>query len=195
MLARPLFELQWRMGVWNSSKFKITDLGFVYVLLSWVVAGYKLQLYRKQIYPSWLNVSRHQSCLRSLTYHVSRPTGFGVKHLRLSPMSRNFLLLLRRRTILAHGSAFETYPPTFFLSDFSFRAFYLDGALVDSKKKEKSEPRPCAGNDGTTITVSICSDGWGPPKLTTFYRSRTCFITRRRVFRPCETRRRNIREY
>ena len=39
------------------------------------------------------------------------------------------------------------------LADFSFRAFYLDGALVDSKRKEKSEPRPCAGNDGTIITV------------------------------------------
>lgn len=171
------------------------DLGFVYVLLSWVAAGCKLQLYRKQIYPSWLNVSRLQSCLRSQTYRVSRPTGFGVKHLHLSPMSLNFLLLLRRRTILAHGSAFETYPPSFSPSNFSFRAFYLDGALVDSKKKEKSEPRPCAGNDGTTITVSICSDGWGRPKLTTFYRSRTCSITRRRVFRPCGTLRRNTREF
>ena len=129
------------------------DLGFVYALLSWAVAGCKLQLYRKQIYPFWLNVSRHQSCLRSRTYHVSQPTGFGEKHLRLSPMWHNFPLLLRRRTILAHGSAFEMYPSTFFLSDFSFRAFYLDGALVDSKRKEKSEPRPCAGNDGTTITV------------------------------------------
>ena len=39
------------------------------------------------------------------------------------------------------------------LSDFNSRAFYLDGALVDSKTKKKSEPRPCAGNDGTTITV------------------------------------------
>lgn len=40
-----------------------------------------------------------------------------------------------------------------FLSNFHFRAFYLDGALVDPKTKDKSEPRPCAGNDGTTITV------------------------------------------
>ena len=160
--------------------------------LGGVAASCKLQLYRKQIYPSWLNVSRRLSCLHSRTYHVLRPTGFGVKHLRLSPMSHNFLLLLRRRTILAHGSAFGTYP-TFFLSEFSFRAFYLDGALVDSKKKEKSEPRPCAGNDGTTISVSICSDRWGRLKLTTFYRSRTCSITRRRVFRPCETHRRNTR--
>jgi hypothetical protein len=128
-------------------------LEFVYVLLSWLAAGCKLQLYRKQIYPFWLNVSRHQSCLRSRTYHASQPTGFGEKRLRLSLMWHSFLLLLRRRTIPAHGSAFETYPPTFFLSDLSFRAFYLDGALVDSKRKEKSEPRPCAGNDGTTITV------------------------------------------
>ena len=171
------------------------DLGFVCVLISWMAASYKLQLYRKQIYPSWLNVSRHQSCLHSRTYHASRPMGFGVKHLHLSPMSHIFLLLLRRRTILVHGSTLETYPTTFFRSDFGFRAFYLDGALVDTKKKEKSEPRPCAGNDGTTITVSLCSDGWGRLKLTFLYRLRTCSITRRRVFRPCETHRRNTHEY
>lgn len=35
----------------------------------------------------------------------------------------------------------------------AWKAFYLDGALVESKTKEKSEPRPCAGNDGTTITI------------------------------------------
>ena len=78
---------------------------------------------------------------------------------------------------------------------FRIRAFYLDGALVDTKKKEKSEPRPCAGNDGTTITVSLFSDGWGRLKLTFLYRLRTCSITRRRVFRPCETHRRNTHEY
>ena len=39
------------------------------------------------------------------------------------------------------------------LSESYLRAFYLDGALVDPKTKGGSEPRPCAGNDGTTITV------------------------------------------
>ena len=125
----------------------------MYVLLSLLAAGCKLQLYRKQIYPFWPNVSQHQSCLRSRTCHVSQPMGFEERPLRLFLMWHNFPSLLRRKTILAHGSAFATYPPTFFLSDSSFRAFYLDGALVDSKTKEKSEPRPCAGNDGTTITV------------------------------------------
>ena len=85
--------------------------------LGGVAASCKLQLYRKQIYPSWLNVSRRLSCLRSRTYHVSRPMDFGVKHLRLSPMLPNFLLLLKRRTILAHGSTFETYSSTFFQSE------------------------------------------------------------------------------
>lgn len=45
---------------------------------------------------------------------------------------------------------FHGYKPLIFLP----RATYIDGALVDAKTGQKSEPRPCAGNDGTTISVS-----------------------------------------
>ena len=117
------------------------------------VAGFKPHLHRKQIYPFWQNASLHPNCLLSRTCYVSQPTGFGEKHSRLSLMWHNSLLSLRRRAILAHGSMSEPYSAVSFLSDSNFRAFYLDGALVDSKTREKSEPRPCAGNDGTTITV------------------------------------------
>lgn len=37
-----------------------------------------------------------------------------------------------------------------------FRACYADGALTPVKAGANSDPKPCAGNDGTTITVSIC---------------------------------------
>lgn len=35
------------------------------------------------------------------------------------------------------------------------RACYLDGALVPQKPSQSPEPKACAGNDGTTIVVSI----------------------------------------
>ncbi|KAF8156932.1 DNA binding protein [Crassisporium funariophilum] len=35
----------------------------------------------------------------------------------------------------------------------AWKASYSDGVLVDPKTGQKSEPRPCAGNDGTTITI------------------------------------------
>ncbi|KAF8962298.1 DNA mismatch repair protein MutL [Flammula alnicola] len=35
----------------------------------------------------------------------------------------------------------------------AWRAAYSDGVLVDAKTGQKTEPRPCAGNDGTTITI------------------------------------------
>jgi len=37
------------------------------------------------------------------------------------------------------------------------RACYLDGALVSQKPGQLPEPKACAGNDGTTIIVSIQS--------------------------------------
>ena len=37
----------------------------------------------------------------------------------------------------------------------SYRAAYSDGVLVDPKTLDKSEPKACAGNDGTTITVRV----------------------------------------
>lgn len=40
-----------------------------------------------------------------------------------------------------------------------FRACYADGALTSVKAGANSDPKPCAGNDGTTITVSICVPG------------------------------------
>lgn len=39
----------------------------------------------------------------------------------------------------------------------SHRAAYINGVLVDSKTRQPSEPRVCAGNDGTTITVGLVS--------------------------------------
>ncbi|KIM42266.1 hypothetical protein M413DRAFT_444701 [Hebeloma cylindrosporum] len=39
------------------------------------------------------------------------------------------------------------------LDSCAWRATYSDGALVDQKTGKASEPRPCAGNDGTTITI------------------------------------------
>lgn len=37
------------------------------------------------------------------------------------------------------------------------RACYADGSLSAAKAGSSSEPKPCAGNDGTTITVRWCS--------------------------------------
>ena len=36
-----------------------------------------------------------------------------------------------------------------------FRAFYVDGALAPAKPGLSTDPKPCAGNDGTTITVRV----------------------------------------
>lgn len=38
-------------------------------------------------------------------------------------------------------------------SSCNFRAHYSDGALAPAKPGMTPEPKPCAGNDGTTITV------------------------------------------
>ncbi|KAF9041304.1 DNA mismatch repair protein MutL [Panaeolus papilionaceus] len=35
----------------------------------------------------------------------------------------------------------------------AWKASYIDGVLSDLKTRQKAEPRPCAGNDGTTITI------------------------------------------
>ncbi|KAJ7637128.1 histidine kinase-like ATPase [Roridomyces roridus] len=35
----------------------------------------------------------------------------------------------------------------------AWRAHYLDGALVEPKPGQTAEPKPCAGNDGTTIVI------------------------------------------
>jgi hypothetical protein len=33
------------------------------------------------------------------------------------------------------------------------RAIYVDGQMTPSQKGASGDPKPCAGNDGTTITV------------------------------------------
>jgi len=43
------------------------------------------------------------------------------------------------------------------------RAQYLDGKLVPAQPGQVAEPKPCAGNDGTTITVRIHFGGSGSP--------------------------------
>ncbi|KAJ6631150.1 DNA binding protein [Mycena sp. CBHHK59/15] len=35
----------------------------------------------------------------------------------------------------------------------AWKAHYLDGALVEAKPGQTAEPKPCAGNDGTTIVI------------------------------------------
>ncbi|KAF7761503.1 hypothetical protein Agabi119p4_9495 [Agaricus bisporus var. burnettii] len=35
----------------------------------------------------------------------------------------------------------------------AWKASYIDGVLVDPRTRQSSEPRACAGNDGTTITI------------------------------------------
>jgi hypothetical protein len=37
----------------------------------------------------------------------------------------------------------------------SSRASYSDGVLVEPKPGQNADPKPCAGNDGTTITVRV----------------------------------------
>lgn len=39
------------------------------------------------------------------------------------------------------------------MTDPAFRACYSDGILVEPKPGQNADPKPCAGNDGTTITV------------------------------------------
>jgi hypothetical protein len=36
-----------------------------------------------------------------------------------------------------------------------YRALYEDGVLIPSKKGQSADPKPTAGNDGTTITVGL----------------------------------------
>jgi DNA mismatch repair protein MLH1 len=36
---------------------------------------------------------------------------------------------------------------------FSLRATYVDGEMTPGQKGASADPKPCAGNDGTTITV------------------------------------------
>jgi hypothetical protein len=47
---------------------------------------------------------------------------------------------------------------TLLLTDVTFfRAHYADGVLAPAKPGLSLEPKPCAGNDGTIITVCINS--------------------------------------
>lgn len=39
-------------------------------------------------------------------------------------------------------------------SQCAFRASYMDGKLVPPRPGQSAEPKPCAGNNGTQITVS-----------------------------------------
>ena len=34
-----------------------------------------------------------------------------------------------------------------------FRAIYVDGEMAPAQKGGSADPKPCAGNDGTTVTV------------------------------------------
>jgi hypothetical protein len=36
---------------------------------------------------------------------------------------------------------------------FLHRATYVDGEMIPAQKGASADPKPCAGNDGTTITV------------------------------------------
>jgi len=47
------------------------------------------------------------------------------------------------------------------------RAAYMNGVLVDPKTRQLSEPRVCAGNDGTTITVGLVSLVLGQVQIST----------------------------
>ena len=35
----------------------------------------------------------------------------------------------------------------------SLRAIYVDGEMIPAQKGASADPKPCAGNDGTTVTV------------------------------------------
>lgn len=125
------------------------------LLLSWLAAGYTYTPIYTENGFTYLGGTFHDIktvyVLGLIPYHNLRVSGRGsrVYFSGSTPFrchqdeERCLRMEVRRKTCL----------PDFLLSDFNFRAFYLDGVLVDSKSKEKSEPRPCAGNDGTTITV------------------------------------------
>lgn len=64
-------------------------------------------------------------------------------------------LSLRKRKLKTVPGGSLVFHNQSFITENMCRASYADGALVDSKTGQKAVPRPCAGNDGTTITVSM----------------------------------------
>lgn len=52
------------------------------------------------------------------------------------------------------SKSFVLYTSLSFIFDDIYRAHYSDGVLSSPKAGVSVDPKPCAGNDGTTITVS-----------------------------------------
>jgi hypothetical protein len=67
-----------------------------------------------------------------------------------------------------------------------FRASYVDGEMAPSQKGGSTDPKPCAGNDGTTITVRSRQSGYIRLDPYSLYmralRQRTCSTTCLRAF-------------
>ena len=52
------------------------------------------------------------------------------------------------------------------IPDYVSRASYSDGVLVEPKLGQNPDPKPCAGNDGTTITVRVALIAYLAAELT-----------------------------
>src|SRR6266478_6159158 len=81
-----------------------------------------------------------------------------------------------------------SYPPP------SHRACYLNGALMAQRTGDTPEPKPCAGNNGTTITVSSqrLNSMSGPPIVR---RLRIYFIIYQHFFLHCAVLLKNIHAF
>lgn len=61
-----------------------------------------------------------------------------------------FLSLLPFDVLIRGDRLFDGW---FFFLVFFLRATYVDGEMIPAQKGASADPKPCAGNDGTTITV------------------------------------------
>jgi hypothetical protein len=75
------------------------------------------------------------------------------------------------------------------------RAYYSDGSLVPAKPGQTADPKPCAGNDGTIITVRHPPDFIPCVIFIFIVRSKTCSTTLRHALLLCAAPQKSMHAY